>query len=129
LGVCNRGHRMSRTRFAFLATLMLAGLVLAAFPAHAQDNSSVTGVVTDQSGAVVADVSVTLTNPSIGFSSTKATNGIGSYEFSNVPPTSNYSLVFSKSGFNTLTLDKITLNVGNKETRDAQLKVGDAKVS
>jgi hypothetical protein len=122
---------MSRTRFAFLAACVLAALVLvlAAFPANAQDNSSVTGVVTDQSGAVVAEVSVTLANPSIGFSSTKSTNAIGSYEFSNVPPASNYSLIFSKSGFNTLTLDKITLNVGNKETRDAQLKVGDARVS
>ena len=52
--------------------------------ASAQDNSSVTGVVTDASGGVVADVSVTLANPGIGYSQTRNTNSIGVYEFSNV---------------------------------------------
>ena len=109
--------------FAALALALVASL------ANAQDNASVTGVVTDQSGAVVQDVSVTLANPSIGFSLTKTTNAIGVYEFSNVPPASNYSLVFSKSGFSNLTLGKITLNVGTKATRDAHLAVGDSKVT
>ncbi|MGO9084852.1 MAG: carboxypeptidase regulatory-like domain-containing protein [Candidatus Sulfotelmatobacter sp.] len=111
-----------------VALLALLGLS-AALPANAQDNASVTGVVTDQSGAVVPEVSVTLANPSIGFSSTKTTNAIGVYEFSNVPPASNYSLVFSKSGFSSLTLGKITLNVSSKATRDAHLTIGDSKVT
>jgi hypothetical protein len=122
---------MRRTSVAFFAVYLSAALVLgfAGSSANAQDNSSVTGVVTDQSGAVVPDANVTLQNSSIGFSSTKTTNAIGAYEFSNVPPASNYSLVFSKSGFSGLTIDKIALNVGTKETRDAQLRVGDNKVS
>jgi hypothetical protein len=122
---------MRRTSIAFLVVYLSAALVLgfAASSANAQDNSSVTGVVTDQTGAVVADATVTLQNSSIGFSSTKTTNALGAYEFSNVPPASNYSLVFSKSGFSGLTIDKISLNVGTKETRDAQLHVGDTKVS
>ena len=122
---------MRRTSVAFLMVYLSAALVLgfAASSANAQDNSSVTGVVTDQTGAVVPDATVTLQNSSIGFSSTKTTNALGAYEFSNVPPASNYSLVFSKSGFSGLTIDKIALNVGTKETRDAQLHVGDTKVS
>ena len=96
---------------------------------NAQDVSSVTGVVTDQTGAVVPDVKVILENHSIGFSASKATNSIGAYEFPDVPPASNYSLKFSKSGFTTLTLDKITLNVGDKATRDAHLTVGDSNTT
>src|SRR5208337_1557103 len=121
---------MSRSRLLPVVYLF-AALVLgfAASPANAQDNSSVTGVVTDPSGAVLPDASVTLANPSIGFSSTTTTNAVGAYAFTNVPPASNYSLVFSKSGFSSLTLDKITLNVGTKATRDAHLAVGDSKVT
>jgi len=122
---------MRRTRYTFLVTYLFAALVFgfATLPANAQTNSSVTGVVTDPSGAIVTEASVTLSNPAIGFSLATTTNSIGVYEFSNVPPGSNYSLVFSKSGFSSLTLDKIILNVGNKETRDAQLRLGDTKVS
>jgi Carboxypeptidase regulatory-like domain len=129
--VPKQGGYLRRTRYTFLVTYLFVALVLgfAALPANAQDNSSVTGVVTDPSGAVVADASVTLTNPAIGFSLTKTTNSIGVYEFTSVPPATNYSLVFLKSGFSTLTLDQITLNVGNKETRDARLSLGDTKVS
>lgn len=96
---------------------------------QAQDVASVTGVVSDQTGAVVPGVKVILENPSIGFSASKVTNSIGAYEFPNVPPASNYSLKFSKSGFSNLTLDKITLNVGTKETRDGHLAVGDSNTT
>ena len=117
---------MTKAFSHFLATCLLAMLVLgfATSHANAQANASVTGVVTDATGAVVAQASVTLANPSIGFSVTKTTNAKGVYEFSNVPPASSYSLVFSMNGFATLTIDKITLNVAAKENRDAQLQVG-----
>jgi hypothetical protein len=114
----------------FAAYLFLALLLgFAAAPATAQDNASISGVVTDASGAVVANANVTLENPAIGVSITKTTNANGLYEFSNVPPAANYSLVFAGSGFSSLTLDRITLNVGNKVTRDVQLKVGSDKVT
>jgi len=122
---------MRRTSFAFFVVYLSVALVLGftASPAHAQDNSSVTGVVTDPSGAVVSGVSVTLANHSIGLSFTKTTNEIGVYEFLNVPPASNYSLTFSKTGFSGLTLSQIVLNVGTKESRDAQLSIGSAQVT
>jgi hypothetical protein len=121
-----RHYGISRFLFVGFALIFLS---LGASRVHAQDNSSVTGIVTDPSGAVVPDVSVTLSNPSISFTSAKTTNGVGAYEFSNVPPASNYRLLFSKPGFSTLEIDNITLNVGNKETRDAELRLGDAKTT
>ncbi len=99
--------------FGFAATL-----------ASAQDNASIVGVVTDSSGAVVGGASVTLQNASIGFSASMKTNAGGVYEFLNVPPAPGFSLVFTQIGFAGLTIDKITLNVGAKATRNAQLKVG-----
>jgi hypothetical protein len=114
----------------FLVYLFLAlVLAIAATPANAQDNASISGLVTDASGAVLAHAQVTLANPSIGVSITKTTNASGAYEFSNVPPASGYSLELSMTGFTSLTLDRITLNVGNKVTRDVQLKVGSDKVT
>lgn len=117
---------MTKVCSRFLATCLFAVVivVLPASRANAQNNASVTGVVTDPTGAVVAQVKVTLANPTIGFSVSKTTNEKGVYEFSNVPPASNYSLEFSTSGFATLTIDKIVLNVAAKESRDAQLQVG-----
>lgn len=92
--------------------------------ANAQANSSVTGVVTDSTGGVVAGVTVTLTNSGIAFSATTKTNDVGVYEFVNTPPAENYSLSFTKDGFQTVTIEKVSLGVGEKETRDAKLTVG-----
>src|SRR5215470_3208296 len=94
--------------------ILLAFVALSATRAGAQATSGVTGVVTDQSGAVVTGASVTLSNSAIGFSATTNTNDIGIYEFLSVPPGENYSIVVSKEGFRTLTLDKVILNVGTK---------------
>ena len=57
------GHmRQARYRF-FLLPLFF---VLACVGLYAQANSEVTGIVTDQTGAVVADAAITLTNPGTG---------------------------------------------------------------
>src|SRR5437868_3350325 len=94
-----RGFTMTKVFSRFLSACLFAMLVVgfSASRANAQDNASVTGVVTDPTGAVVAQVKVTLANPSIGFSVRKATNAKGLFEFSNVPPASGYSLEFSAS--------------------------------
>ncbi len=57
------GHmRQARYRFFLLPVL----LVLACVGAFAQANSELTGIITDQSGAVVAGATVTLTDPATG---------------------------------------------------------------
>jgi|HubBroStandDraft_1064217.scaffolds.fasta_scaffold02534_3 hypothetical protein len=120
----------SLPRFAarVLGILLLLA-ALAGTRAAAQATSGVTGVVTDPSGAVVAGVDVTLSNSSIGFSATTKTNNVGVYEFRNVPPAEKYSLAFSKDGFEPLTLDKVTLNVGSQSTQDAHLTVGGTQIT
>src|SRR5579863_8161287 len=131
IGVPARELRMKRILVPpFVMYLFLALLLgFAASSANAQDNASISGVVTDTSGAVLAHAQVTLANPAIGVSIAKTTNAGGLYEFPNVPPASDYSLVVVMTGFTSVTLERITLNVGNKVTRDVQLKVGSEKVT
>jgi hypothetical protein len=107
----------------------LVFLALTAVRASAQATSGVTGVVTDPSGAVIVDATVTLSNAAIGFTATTKTNGVGVYEFLNVPPSETYTISVSKEGFKTSTLEKVILNVGTKSTQDVQLTVGTAQTN
>jgi hypothetical protein len=46
---------------------------------------TITGVVTDPTGAIVPEATVTLSNPVSGFSQTATTDQMGAYSFTNVP--------------------------------------------
>ena len=57
-----------------------------AFTAQAQSNSgSISGVVTDPSGAVVPGATVTVENPVSGFLRVAKTDSTGHFQFSNLP--------------------------------------------
>ena len=115
--------------FVRLSGVILLLLLVAGVRVSAQSNSSVTGVVTDATGAVVSGADVQLTNAGTGFSRDAKTNGAGVYEFLQVPPGADYTLTFSRAGFRTFTLGDVTLSVSSKETRDARLEVGDTKTT
>ncbi len=76
---------------------------------YAQGNrSSITGTVTDPSNAVVEGVKVTAKNLGTGVETGGFTNNDGIYSILNLFP-GDYSLKFSKSGFQTIELPSITL--------------------
>ena len=66
----------------------------------AQDTASITGVVTDSTGAVVPGVNVVLANPATGTAYTAVTNEVGSYTIVHVAPGPGYKVSFSREGFN-----------------------------
>ncbi len=103
--------------------ILLFTLLLSAH-LRAQDNSSMVGVVTDATGAVVPGTVVTLSNPSTGVTFTQKTDNTGTYRFLNVPPNPGYKVAFSHEGFATSEISDITLNVGATRTQNARLKVG-----
>src|SRR5881628_859642 len=75
--------------------------VLLAFAAAASaqfETASVVGTIRDQSGAVVPDAKVTLTNTATGVSLTRTTTGDGSYEFVTVK-SGIYLVTAEKTGF------------------------------
>ncbi len=81
-------------------TMLLASVFLDIGPAFAQgtNTGTVTGVVTDPTGAVVPGVTILLTDPSTGTRLTTVTNSEGQYVLVNVQP-ATYNLSSSKAGF------------------------------
>jgi hypothetical protein len=108
-------------RKLFVAITM--GLVIAAVPTliTAQDTASLTGVISDSTGAVIPGATVTLVNTFTGVSFNQVTDGTGSYRFVSVPPSPGYSLVVTQSGFSKATVSQIVLSVGNTRTQDVKL--------
>ena len=82
------------------ATLLLVFFVAFALTAFAQsgNSTSVTGTVTDPTGAVVANAVVDLHNPVSGFQRTTTTDASGKFTISNVP-FNPYHLTVTHQGF------------------------------
>jgi hypothetical protein len=78
---------------ALCLPLLLIVLVLA-LPTTVlgQATSGLTGIVADQSGAVIVGAEARLENSDTGFSATTATNRAGEYQFLHVPPGPHYRL-------------------------------------
>ena len=96
--------------------------------AKAQDSSSMTGVVTDATGASIPDATVTLTNKATGTAYTQTTNKQGTYHFANVVPGEGYTVTFSHAGFASVKVNQLALSVGITRTQDAKLVAGSSQV-
>jgi hypothetical protein len=107
--------------------LGLAVLVFALYvPAIvAQDTASVTGTVTDPTGAAVSNAQVTLVSADRGINRSAVTNDAGSYLFSALP-ISTYNLTVTAPGFKKYEAKGIILQVAQKARADVALQVGAA---
>ena len=99
-------------------------LVLSAPYVTAQDVSSITGIVTDSSGAVVPGAKVTLLNPATSATYSAVTNEVGSYTIVHVAPGPGYRITFAHEGFEPKIVTDVYLNVSATRTQNAQLSVG-----
>jgi hypothetical protein len=114
------------TRSAVLKFSLAALLMLFATLTRAQDQASITGTVTDASGAVVSGATVILQNPAKSASYKAVTNGLGAYTFVNVAPGPGYKLAVTASGFKSNVTTGIYLNVSATQTVNVKLTVGGA---
>jgi len=105
-------------RLGFAIVLML----LVAVPAWAQTTGSITGTVTDNSGALLPGVTVTATSPALMGSQTAVTNEQGVYRFPSLP-IGTYDLKYQLAGFGTLNREGIIVTVGFTATVPVQLAV------
>ena len=105
--------------------LFVLGLfILSAVPLSAQvDRASLSGTVTDPSGAVVAGAKVDAIASDTGKEREVLTNAEGIYVLAALPA-GTYTIVFSGEGFTTSRYGGVRLSVGQKATLDAQLKLG-----
>jgi len=86
------------------------------------NSTDIRGTVTDASGAVLPGVTVTVTNNDTGVIRTFVSNGDGLYDTNSILP-GNYTIAFSKEGFEKLVRGPIALQVG-LVTVNGDLKVG-----
>jgi len=113
-----------------LAVWLLAvfGLV-AAIPGQAQSGrGTLTGSISDSSGATLSGASLDLKETNTGSGYSAETSDQGLYTFPQLPP-GTYTLAVSSPGFQSYTQKGITVNVGSTATVDVVLQVGSATAS
>ncbi|MGD0758411.1 MAG: carboxypeptidase regulatory-like domain-containing protein [Candidatus Sulfotelmatobacter sp.] len=114
------------------AALFFAVIIfcLSTFPAMAQTGANLSGVVTDQAGAALRDVAVTIRNVDTGATRTISTDGGGHYQASGLRP-GLFEIRAAKQGFGDETRMGISLAVGQDATVDIkmQMKTPDACAS
>ena len=110
----------SRKAFAFLtAVVLLSSSVL-----HAEVTAGIQGTVTDPSGAIVPNATVTLKNPDTGLDRHIQTDTSGTYQFLSVPVGDKYVLEVEAQGFRKSVQTGIKLLVNQKYRADFVLVVG-----
>jgi hypothetical protein len=112
----------SRLTFVALLTLLLAFCIPSVW-AQSAGTSSLTGTITDPSGAAIPNVTITLTSNDTAQTRSATTGGDGQYKFTLLPP-GNYKIRFSAAGFKTAEVGSVVLNVTETPTLDRTLEVG-----
>jgi len=105
---------------------LLAAIALASAPsllAQSAGTGALTGTVSDPSGAIVPNVTVTLTSTDTNQVRTATTGADGGYKFALLPP-GTYRIRFSAAGFKTAEISAVTVNVTETPVLDRVLEVG-----
>ncbi len=103
---------------------VLAAILLACVTAFGQsDRGTISGRITDNTGAAVPGAKVVVSNLATGAGSTVTTTGEGLYT---VPalPAGTYKVKVEKTGFKAAEVNGVTLVVGNNANADVALEVG-----
>ncbi len=93
---------------------------------RAQTLSSITGTVTDTSGAVIANANVQVTNDATGVSKTSSTSSAGSYTITDLNP-GTYTVTVDIAGFQSSVHKNVGIDVGRSSTVDAVLQPGNTQ--
>ena len=121
-------------RLKQLRNLWRLGAALAVFAVaawvHGQSatSCSITGTITDATGALVPAVQVTITNQATGLSQTETSNGSGFYDAESLAP-GDYSVATAKAGFKSEQIKNIHLDPGQRRGLNVKLAVGSQSVS
>ena len=118
----DRSFRISRGPGRFAALLLF--LVCASLATAQLDTGTISGAVTDQSGAAVPGANVTIRNVETGVSRAAQTGATGRYEAIALP-VGNYEVSAALTGFQTLVRSGINLTVGRNAVVDMVLQVGE----
>jgi predicted porin len=98
-----------------------SSVALGAYPAWAQTGGSLSGVVTDQTGAALPNVAVTIKSLDSSETRTITTDGTGRYQTSGLPP-GRFEVRAAKPGFADETRAGISMAVGQGATVDITMQ-------
>src|SRR5438309_9363751 len=117
-------HRSMARRSLAVRLAVFSLLTLLDSPALGQSTGGrILGRVADPSGAVLANVSVRITNQATGVARETKTNGSGDYTFIEVAP-GNYTAEFEQKGFKRNVQKDVTVDVNQVVTLNSTLQIG-----
>lgn len=91
---------------------------------YAQSSTAtLSGTVTDQSGAVVPNAELTATDPTTGLVRQATTNEEGAYAFPTLPP-GTYTVRAQREGFSPVEISDVVLSTGDNQSLPIELSVG-----
>jgi hypothetical protein len=111
-------HLAMRMQLTALAVLLVSALTFGQ-----KVNASLTGTVTDPTGATIPDASLSATDTATSIVTKTTSDTTGAYNFPSLHP-GTYTLTAEKAGFKSTVLTGITLLVDQKAVIDVQLQVG-----
>src|SRR5713226_4672246 len=119
------GWVMSTRRF--LSLVLSLGVIFSAciFVQGQSTYGSITGLVTDPTGAAIGDARVTLTNLGTAEKRVQPTGTDGLYSFVNLIP-GNYRIEVEKQGFKRITQEPVVVQVQQSSKIDVALPIGQA---
>ena len=112
--------KSNRVLWLVVALVLALGAV-----AVAQDTASITGTVTDPSGAAIAGAQVTISSPELGVTRSAASNGSGDFLFAALP-IGSYDIAVAAEGFKRYQAKGVKLNVADKARVNVVMQVGAA---
>jgi outer membrane receptor protein involved in Fe transport len=116
-----RGFMTRKILPFFIAILLLTGVVFAQSQAT---TGNIEGRVTDQTGAVVPNVTVSATNQDTGFGKTIQSDDEGNYKFVLLPPGRYKVETTSAQGFAASTYENVQVTVGAQNNLEIVLSAG-----
>ena len=119
-------HGWSGVRQRAMSAIAVASIAIGSGPAWAQTGSlsTIHGTVTDESGAALPGVTVTITSPALQVGqASKPAEPDGTYRFGDLP-VGTYKIAFELTGFKTFVRDEVRLPVGFVARIDATLAIG-----
>ena len=114
--------KCSRSLFIAQVLFFAAGFSLA----QSAGTGAIAGVVTDQSGALIGDATIRITNTATGETHLIQSGSAGRYTAALLQP-GTYDLTVSKSGFRDANYTHEVVNVSQTESLDIVLSVGSAR--
>src|SRR5579862_2334185 len=114
---------MTKLRFCLISLCIL----MFALSSMAQiQNGEFAGIVTDPSGAAVANAKITISNAATGLSVTATSNATGAFQVAELPP-GTYKITIEAAGFKTFSDVGVTLNAGSTARVEAKMTLGQAR--